>query len=180
MKTVVTTILATTLLSATPVLANNIEGHRVGLGFLTSNIEEVPFDYDYSTKGFKLEYGYDINRIFGLNLSYAKGSGSYASPVDTDTSSFKIDTDIGYTFIFNNFNIKPYGALGWTKFSEDISVLGHDVYDWNDSSLFLGAGARAQFGDHFYTDFRMDFMNMKDAGDDVFIDQFSLTVGYKF
>tara|TARA_Y100001956_G_scaffold77405_1_gene87713 strand:- start:1019 stop:1183 length:165 start_codon:yes stop_codon:yes gene_type:complete len=54
MKLAFTTLLTASLLSA-PVLANN-EGHRLGLGFNSTSIEEVTTpSYDYSGNGIKLE-----------------------------------------------------------------------------------------------------------------------------
>jgi hypothetical protein len=35
-------------------------------------------------------------------------------------------------------------------------------------------------GSHFYSDLRLDFINLDNAGDDNFVDQLSLTVGYRF
>ncbi|WP_412179177.1 outer membrane beta-barrel protein [Vibrio coralliilyticus] len=94
MKLAFTALLTASVLSA-PVLANN-EGHRVGLGFNKTSIEQVSSpSIDYSASGFKLEYGYEFNHIVGVNISYNKGSGDLLPFVDSDNSTFKIDTDIG-------------------------------------------------------------------------------------
>ncbi|MFM2589069.1 porin family protein [Vibrio sp. TBV020] len=179
MKLVFITLLTTSVLSA-PVLANN-EGHRVGIGFNKTSIEQVLSpSIDYSTSGFKLEYGYEFNHIVGVNISYNKGSGDFLPFIDSNNSTFKIDTDIGYTFNFDGFSIKPYGVIGWAKFDEELSVVGENLGSWDDSSLFIGTGVRGTFNENFYADFRADFINLKDEGDDIFVDQFSFTVGYKF
>ncbi|WP_394135591.1 porin family protein [Aliivibrio fischeri] len=179
MKLVQKTLLVASLLSSTALYANALEGHRIGLGFNSTSIDDVAFDSKHSTSGFTLAYGYDINDIVGINLSLNKGSGS-ESIFDIDTSTFKFDTDIGYTFHMENASIKPYGVLGFAKFKEEFSVLGQDVGKWDDSTIFVGLGTRATFNQHFYTDLRLDFMNLKDSGDNIFADQFSFTVGYKF
>jgi len=179
MKLAFTTLLTASLLSS-PVLANN-EGHRIGLGFNSTSIEEVDTpSYDYSASGIKLEYGYEFNHIVGVNLSYSKASGSYWGPIDTDSNTFKIDTDIGYTFNLDGFSIKPYGVIGFAKFKEELSAYGENLGSWDDSSLFIGTGVRGTFNDHFYADFRADFINLETENVDNFVDQFSFTVGYKF
>ena len=179
MKLVLKTLLATSLLSSTALYANVLEGHRVGLGFNSTSIDDVAFDDKYSTNGFTLAYGYDINDIVGINVSLNKGSRT-DSLFDIDTSTFKLDTDIGYTFYMQNASIKPYGVLGFAKFKEEISILGVDAGKWDDSTIFAGIGTRATFNQHFYTDVRLDFINLKENGDNIFADQFSFTVGYKF
>lgn len=176
MKLAFTTLLTASLLSA-PVLANN-EGHRIGLGFNSTSIEEVDTpSYDYSASGIKLEYGYEFNHIVGVNLSYSKASGDYWGPIESDSTTFKLDTDIGYTFNLDGFSIKPYGVIGLAKFKEDLSIVGTS---WSDSSLFIGTGVRGTFSEHFYADFRADFINLEVDNLDHFVDQFSFTVGYKF
>lgn len=179
MKLAFTTLLTASILSA-PVLANN-EGHRIGLGFSKTSIEEVLTpSYDYSTSGIKLEYGYEFNHIVGVNVSFSKGDGDYRTFGDSDTKTFKIDTDIGYTFNLDGFSIKPYGVIGWAKFDEELSVIGENLGSWDDSSLFIGTGVRGTFSNHFYADLRADFINLETDNVDHFVDQFSLTVGYKF
>ncbi|MUK68296.1 porin family protein [Aliivibrio fischeri] len=179
MKLVQKTLLATALLSSTTLYANVLEGHRIGLGFNSTSIDDVAWEDKYSTSGFTLAYGYDINDIVGINLSLNKGSGS-ESIVDIDTSTFKFDADIGYTFHMQNASIKPYGVLGFAKFKEEYSILGQNISKWDDSTIFAGIGTRATFNQHFYTDLRLDFINLKESGDNIFADQFSFTVGYKF
>ncbi len=179
MKLALKTLLVTSLLSSTTLYANAFDGHRVGIGFNSTSIEDITFGSDYSTSGLTLGYGYDINGIVGVNLSLNKGSGN-DSIFDSDTTTFKLDADIGYTFYMQNASIKPYGVVGFATFKEEVSVVGHDLGDWKDSTLFFGVGTRAVFNQHFYTDLRLDFMNLKDGEHDVFADQFSFTVGYKF
>ncbi|MGR6831872.1 porin family protein [Aliivibrio wodanis] len=179
MKLALKTLLAASLLSSTTLYANALEGHRVGMGFNSTSIDDIAIDSKYPTNGFTLAYGYDINDIIGINVSLNKGSGT-DSPFDIDTSTFKFDTDIGYTFHMQNASIKPYGVLGFAKFKEEGSFLGLDAWKWDDSTIFAGIGTRATFNQHFYTDLRLDFMYLKDGDYDVFVDQFSFTVGYKF
>lgn len=179
MKLVFTTLLTASVLSV-PVLANN-EGHRVGIGFNKTSIEQVSSpSIDYSTSGFKLEYGYEFNHIVGVNISYNKGSGDFLPSIDSDNSTFKIDTDIGYTFNLDGFSVKPYGVIGLAIFDEKRSVAGENLISWDDSTLFIGTGVRGTFNENFYADLRADFINLENNNVDIFVDQFSFTVGYKF
>lgn len=179
MKLAFTTLLTASLLS-TPVLANN-EGHRLGLGFNSTSIEEVNSpSYDYSGNGIKLEYGYEFNHIVGLNLSYSKANSTYRTFGESDSKTFKLDADIGYTFNLDGFSVKPYGVIGWANFKEEISLIGENLGSWSDSSLFIGTGVRGTFSEHFYADFRADFINLETDNIDHFVDQFSVTFGYKF
>ncbi|MGF1696858.1 porin family protein [Vibrio kyushuensis] len=175
MKIALTPLLIASFISA-PVLANTLEGHRVGLGFNKTDVEDSigVFSDEYSSNGLKLEYGYDFNNIVGMNVSVGKGSGDFHG-TDFDASTFKMDADIGYAFDLTDFTVKPYGAIGYASHKEE-----HLGGDWKDSNIFLGFGARAYIGNHFYSDLRFDFINLKDGSVNSYVDQLSFTVGYKF
>ncbi|MGF1719897.1 porin family protein [Vibrio kyushuensis] len=184
MKTTLATIITAALLS-TPALANTFESqHRVGLGYASTDLyfSDTDSSLDWGN-GIKLEYGYEFNRMVGINTSYAQNNESFGYGIEMEGSSFKIDTDIGYKFLLDGFNIKPYGAIGLIRYSEKLSVpIGSTEVSgsWNDTNVFIGTGVRAEIGQHFYTDIRFDFTYFNDGKDDVDYDQFSWTVGYKF
>jgi opacity protein-like surface antigen len=137
----------------------------------------VTFDGDLSIGGgVKLEYGYELNHIVGFNLSY-QGFGESWSGVNVDGSVFKADTDIGYAFDLQQFSIKPYVAVGVAAVNEKWTVDGWSGEDdLSDTSFLFGFGARTTFMHNFYADLRFDYL-MTEYSD---LDQFSLSVGYKF
>jgi opacity protein-like surface antigen len=98
---------------------------------------------------------------------------------ETKVSTIKIDTDIGYAFFLNGFDIKPYGAIGLARVEEKLTLStpneSRSIKD-NNTSLLLGTGVRANLDFGLYTDLRFNFIMM----DDYDIDQLSFTVGYKF
>ncbi|WP_283131017.1 porin family protein [Enterovibrio norvegicus] len=167
-------------------IADDFSGHRVGIGFISTDIENSQGERVDWGSGVKIEYGYDINRIFGVNLSYSNTSDSvqysynsqrYGS--DLSTSTFKFDTDIGYTFQHDNFAIKPYGALGVASYKDKLDIHLGDAnstsLSYSDSAPYFGIGVRGSLDHGIYADLRLDYLL-----DDVYTDQFSLSVGYKF
>lgn len=75
MKIALTTLISASLLSV-PALANSFENqHRVGLGYSKTQVTDWISDdtVDWGN-GIKLEYGYEFNRIVGINVSYATNS----------------------------------------------------------------------------------------------------------
>lgn len=182
MKIIRTVLLSSAFLSL-PALADEAvrsaveaNGHRVGIGFSTTH-DVTDEDLKLGT-GVKLEYGYEFNDILGINVSYAGYSdseSSYGLSLDVDGSTVKLDTDIGYTFHFNNFTLKPYGAIGVVRHTEEWTFLGQkEKYD--DTTVFIGVGARATIKDHYYTDIRFEGF----ATDYSDYSQFSMTFGYRF
>ncbi|GEK14240.1 porin family protein [Aliivibrio fischeri] len=167
------TLALTPSVSASIFEDNEFSGHRIGGGY--SNTELV-FDNrgaDWGD-GIKLEYGYDINQIFGINASYQNNNGSKYG-VDLDGSTLKIDSDIGYTFKFEEWSVKPYGAVGLARVNEKLSYDGHSD-TFKEISLMGGMGVRANLNMGLYTDLRYDFFNVDNQDQD----QLSLTVGYRF
>ncbi|MGF1696859.1 porin family protein [Vibrio lamellibrachiae] len=184
MKTTLATIITAALLS-TPALANTFESqHRVGLGYASTDLyfSDTDSSLDWGN-GIKFEYGYEFNRIVGINTSYSQNNETFFSGFKMEGSSFKLDTDIGYKFLLDGFSIKPYGAIGVIRYSEKYTIsngVDSASESWNDTNLFIGTGVRAEIGQNFYTDIRFDFTYFNDGIDDVDYDQFSWTVGYKF
>jgi opacity protein-like surface antigen len=160
-----------------PTLANpaNVEGHRIGAGF--SKTKDVTAGFDLGLGGgLKLEYGYELNHVFGFNVSY-QGFGESWGDAKVDGSVFKADTDIGYAFDLQEFSIKPYVALGLAQVNEKWSIDGvPGSGDLSDTSFLFGFGARATFMHNFYADMRFDYL-MTEYSD---LDQFSMSFGYKF
>ena len=172
-------------LSTTTAIANtDYSGHRVGLGFTSSEIDHLNSNYSNSDlgNGLKLEYGYDINRIVGVNISIdtSKDDESYYGlSYDSKVSTFKIDSDIGYAFLLDGFNIKPYGTIGVARVEQKLTFKepGDSItLKDKETSLLLGTGVRANFDFGLYSDLRFNFIMM----DDHDIDQLSITFGYKF
>lgn len=176
-----TTLLALTSLLASGSVLADIKGHRIGAGYNNTKIEDALYGDDYKVSGLKLEYGYEFSPIVGLNVSYTKGKETFYEYFESDTSTLKIDADIGYTFqLDNHITLKPYAAVGLARFNEKLNALSYPIHSWSDNALFIGFGTRATFAEHFYADLRLDYMNLDDDGYDIFVDQFSLTFGYKF
>ncbi len=182
LKTVATIIALST---ATAAIANtDYSGHRVGLGFTSSEIDHLNSDFSNSDlgNGLKLEYGYDINRIVGVNISVdtSKYDENYwGIGYESKVSAFKVDSDIGYAFLLDGFSIKPYGAVGIAHVENKQTIKdpsGSMTLKDKETSLLLGTGVRANFDFGLYSDLRFNFIMM----DDYDIDQLSITFGYKF
>ncbi|NOH99134.1 porin family protein [Vibrio sp. 99-70-13A1] len=181
--TSITAIIA--LITASSTFANShYQGHRVGLGFSSGELETTTVNNVTSDlgSGIKVEYGYDFNRIVGINVSLEQnkddatfGNTTYKS----ELTNYKIDADIGYAFFLDGFNIKPYGVIGLAhiKHTDKVNTSrGSYSYTTNDTSVLLGTGIRADLSMGLYTDLRFQFAIL----DDYDVNQMSLTVGYKF
>ncbi|WP_394250553.1 porin family protein [Vibrio profundi] len=174
-----------TITAATTALAQpHYQGHRVGVGVSTGYQEHYLSSYPSSDigSGLKLEYGYDINRIVGFNLSFEKNADEITlnnNKYETDLSALKVDADIGYTFKLQELSLKPYGAIGFAHIKDKLTVTssgGSSSISATDTSILSGIGLRANFDFGLYTDLRFNYMMI----DDYDLNQTSLTVGYKF
>ncbi|MEF1227635.1 porin family protein [Vibrio fortis] len=177
--------LSITLISTSTFAAQDaFSGHRVGAGFSSAQIDYVYSGYPNADlgSGIKLEYGYDLNRIFGFNASmdYITDDDSFSSiKYESKVTTVKLDSDIGYTFDLDGFNLKPYGAIGLARIIDKQTISdSQDSYTISrkDTSILMGAGVRAHFDFGLYSDLRFNFMML----DDYDIDQLSITFGYKF
>ena len=175
MKIALTTLISASLLSV-PALANSFESqHRVGIGYNQTQIDFWGTDdtVDWGN-GIKLEYGYEFNRIVGINVSYAANSDNESEEgiqIDIDGYKFQVDADIGYKFELDGFSLKPYGVLGLARHKEDNSFnfFGETWNEsYNDTSFVIGLGGRAEFGQHLYTDMRFEFASYDDVDYDTF------------
>lgn len=160
-------------LSFSALADSSYNGHRIGAGLSGVTLSDSGVDLKMDT-GFKLEYGYDINNIFGVNASYAMNSKSDRG-LNYDFNAFKVDTDIGYTFDLGDLWLKPYGAVG-LAFGNDKVSDNTDSFSASETSLFLGMGLRAQSKMGVYADLRYD-INSYDLVD---ANSLSFTVGYRF
>lgn len=159
---------------------DNYQGHRLGLGVSTGEYEEVSSDYHSTDLGFglKVEYGYDFNRIIGLNVSYETNSEKdnfMGASIKSEVSTLTMDADIGYAFFLNGFNIKPYGAIGLGYVTDKVTVESISIKE-TETSLLVGTGVRADFSNGLYTDLRYQVVIL----DHYDLNQTSITVGYKF
>ena len=99
MKIALTTLISASLLSV-PALANNFDSqHRVGIGYNKTQVADWLTDdtVDWGN-GIKLEYGYEFNRIVGINVSYATNSDDEnvgGIKAEIDGYKFQVDADIG-------------------------------------------------------------------------------------
>ncbi|MGF1749622.1 MULTISPECIES: porin family protein [Vibrio] len=163
--------------AAAPAFASNstdVSGHRVGLGYSNTDLVIDNSGLDWGD-GIKLEYGYDINRIVGINASYQNNNGKTGN-LEIDGSNYKIDTDLGYMFTLDGWAIKPYGAVGLIRANETQTRSNGKTFSNKETSLMGGFGVRANIDMGLYTDLRYDFYNVNNLN----TDQLSLTVGYKF
>ncbi|PSU48144.1 hypothetical protein C9J12_13095 [Photobacterium frigidiphilum] len=165
---------------ASSVIADdNYQGHRAGIGYSWTELSEISgginrYSADYGD-GIKIEYGYDFNRIVGLNVSYAQNNDNWSFG-KLDASNFQIDSDIGYAFLLNGFDIKPYGAIGLSRINEKFTYNSGASDSSSETSLALGTGVRMGFDFGLYADLRANIV----FTEHVDTEQYSFTVGYRF
>ncbi|WP_221274647.1 outer membrane beta-barrel protein [Thaumasiovibrio subtropicus] len=155
--------------------------HRIGLGKSSSEID----GHDYGD-GFKFTYGYDFNQIFGFfvsaekndDISVSDSTGSWES----DGTTWKLGTDIGYTFEFDKLSVKPYGAVGFFSYDETGEICLHSRYgygciptEYDDSGVYYGLGLRLNY-DRVYIEVQKDFLEVENYD----LDQLSFSLGYRF
>ncbi|NOH30639.1 porin family protein [Vibrio mediterranei] len=175
-------VLATAIAAiSTGAFANtDFSGHRVGIGASSLEFSDSLGSWNLGT-GVKVEYGYDFNQIFGINVSYAWNQDDvyvpfYDETLDYKARTLKIDTDIGYAFDLGQGWIKPYGVVGLAFLGDEINTSNYGKITGNDSSVYLGAGVRGQLDMGLYADLRVDLPMYGDLD----ADYLSFTVGYKF
>lgn len=160
-----------TSLIAMPALAEQtatepLTGHRIGLGYSQSSIDGLELG-----AGLKLEYGYDINDVFGVSVSYEKYKDSYSDLINLRTMRF--GTDIGYAFRVDDGQntLKPYFALGLNMYEEELLGISY-----SNSSLYYGIGLRSHLGEHFYLTSEVTWSDLG-YDDSQYV---GITFGYKF
>ncbi|MCW8347365.1 porin family protein [Vibrio sp. ZSDZ65] len=178
-------------------------GHRIGLGIdqgteIQSTLHFTTID-DWHTQypqtvdhndplnGFKIEYGYDFNRIISLNLGYSKLShdvkGTHTIGLDharyyreakADIDVVNVEAELGYAFIAGSYDLKPYVALGVKHTTGSSSGyidtgINHERYNHklDDTASYMALGARLNTPIGLYLDTRLGT-------------SWTLTMGYKF
>ncbi|WP_051303304.1 outer membrane beta-barrel protein [Psychromonas aquimarina] len=153
------------LLLASPGLyAKDFSGHRVGIGMVDSG---------YLPKNVVLvEYGYEFNRIIGVNISGSSYEEDYYEGwLKYDGTYARISSDIGYTFDFNGWDLKPYALLGMIHLNESNTLSNSST-----TEVQYGGGVRAtlDFGGYLDLSFKAMDLEGRDGNES------SLTIGYKF
>ena len=150
---------------------SDFSGFRVGGGYSSTTLEQD--GTETSEGGIKVELGYDINEIVGINLSY-ETVDEFQGDISSDSgASTKVGVDVGYAFYSEDAFIKPYISLGGVAYSEG---------DYDDNSVYGGAGVRYQYY-NFYVDLGVTayYLDSEDSStDDSRFTQTAITIGYKF
>lgn len=215
MKKTLIALIITSIFVAPTVTANEFKGWRIGGGYISNNSKiELEEHDETSTKtgsmeaegGFYLEGGYEFNKIVGVKFSANKTgftgeeiTSSERELHDIDTISANFSTDVGYTFQVGNFDIKPYGELGYSFSSSDITETNYENSGDSDSDSydnakthggFYGIGIRTTYNKDFYTDLTIiKSQEVYDVGSIHFDDgtsssdaniQARFSLGYKF
>lgn len=155
---------------------NNYAGPRVGLGI--SYLSDRYIDTD---TGFKLEGGFDFNRIVGVNLSYEDSGYDYKYG-SLDYSTIKLGTDLGYAFpLSQSVSLKPYVSLGFHRTTEDHNWCErkhcyHSSY--TDTNTYYGIGMRLT-ADMFYINVSNEVLKLDVGNYRYEPDQIAVTVGLK-
>ena len=155
--------------------ADDFTGLCFGVGYShtwATLVTEDASDYEDQFKGIKLESGFDINRIIGIDASYETANESLDNVTNdsgADGNIIKVGTDIGYAFYSEKVFFKPYVKVGFVSVDDD-------------NSVFAGLGLRYQYS-RVYADLSSDYFFID--GDDATIDylsylQAAFTIGYKF
>ena len=169
------------LFSAASVSADDFSGSRVGLGISQTSLSEEEYGIEVADgdhgDGFKLEYGYDFNRIVGFDVSYETNEDT-EKRVKLEGGTFKVGADIGYAFPIKDVFLKPYGKIGFVSYSQDI-ISDSGKSKQKDNSGFAGLGLRFQYS-HFYADINLDYYILEEDEFDSRFTQTALTAGYKF
>jgi len=160
---------------STSVIADDFSGARIGVGYSKIELED-----EDAGKGFKIEAGYDFNKIIGVSLSYGN-TNKTEDGFDIDSEAAKLGADLGYAFdISKNFFIKPYITGGVQSFNSEIE--GFSFID--DTVPYYGLGLRLQY-EKFYTDIgfnksdvNFEFSNLID--EELELRETYITIGYKF
>ncbi|MUK75648.1 outer membrane beta-barrel protein [Aliivibrio fischeri] len=160
--------------------SHDFSGSRIGIGASNTIISENNLDYG---SGVKLEYGYEFNRIVGINLSYEANNGDlysyYNTHAEFEGSMLKVTSDLGYTFDFNKWTLKPYGIVGLAKYNEDGAIYAGSQSvstSFSETNPVLGFGIRATLDFGLYLDLRSEYIPVSNME----LGQGSITAGYKF
>ncbi|MGR5140139.1 outer membrane beta-barrel protein [Photobacterium sp. DNB23_23_1] len=155
---------------------NAYQGPRVGLGI--SYLSDQYIDTD---TGFKLEGGFDFNRIVGFNLSYEESGYDYYRG-SVDYSTVKLGTDLGYAFPLSpSVSLKPYVSLGFHRTTEDDNWCSSKYCystNYSDTNTYYGIGMRLT-ADMFYINVSNEVMKLDVGPYRYEPNQIAVTVGLK-
>ncbi|MGF1695178.1 porin family protein [Vibrio lamellibrachiae] len=203
MKKLTLIALSIGLTSGAVIADDDYSGHRVAIGAVSGDSYDNVYIYgpsgneyigDISSDddGITLQYGYDFNRIFALNVGYSsvEGEGSNGDSVTAtrknESTSFSLEGEAGYAFIFEGGNsIKPYISLGYSSANtnSDYSlyvgeVLTDTMSESSDSSdVYAATGLRYITGFNMTLDARLSSQKVSAMQDG---ESFTFSVGYKF
>ncbi|RBW44030.1 hypothetical protein DS885_12005 [Psychromonas sp. B3M02] len=160
---------------STSVIADEFSGARIGLGY-----SEIELEDEDAGDGFKIEVGYDFNKIIGINLSYEMTTDT-EDGIDIENKAARLGADLGYAFnTGESFFIKPYITGGVQSFNSEVE--GFSFID--DTTSYYGLGLRMQY-QNFYTDIsfnksevNFEFLDLID--EEIELTQTNITIGYKF
>ena len=211
-KTLITLTLAS-LFATSTVIADEYSGWRVGGGYAqtkmtadTSSIHAEDGEILHASeaediKEYFIEAGYDFNGTVGLKISYSQGEGGYGYLESDDygaelyirefeTKNVSISTDVGHTFKFNSFTVKPYAEVGAVLHSTDLDITERELsssHYYNDdgseealhSGVFGGIGVRTVFNGGIYTDLTISKSRVLNYHDNT-EGSAKIALGYKF
>lgn len=174
-KTLLTLAIAVALLNVSAEeVKESYDGHRIGAGYANTVFVDTNNNDHYYGNGIKIEYGYDINRVVGLNAGYSINDG-FERGVEWKGRTFALSTDLGYAMDFGSWNLKPYGVIGLANYDESWTN-SRSSGSYNNTALQVGFGARFQWNQGLYIDLRS--VGMADQYDA--IGQGTVTAGYRF
>ena len=184
-------LITLSLLVSGQAFAKEFRGSRVGIGYGFTmgdydNWNDIWYD-GKSGGGLALTYGYDFNRVVGLNINYQGNKGTEDKSELSGTSS-SFDLDIGWAMDFDSWYLKPYGAIGYGKHLQDVKQYkGHscsygvcsDIFhedSFNEGGILIGVGFRAQLNNDVFFELRDDSI----VGSDIISGRTALLVGFRF
>ncbi len=150
---------------------------RIGIGYSDTNVEDFTNqDLDFGS-GIKIEAGYDINRVFGVQTSLEWNEGSQDF-VTIEGMTWKLGGDIGYQLdVDKKLQVKPYAVLGVAYYSQEThSILPTKSFD--STNLYTGFGLRATWEQGLYAAVEYSYTPEVNTYIDMY--QFSATIGMKF
>lgn len=158
---------------------------RVGIGYSDTSLQNNTSDVEYGS-GIKIEAGFDLNRIFGVqtSLEWNEDSqdiyigGFIPTSVSVEGLTWKIGTDIGYQFdVSHMLQVKPYSVIGLTSYRQNIhSNFGSDRFDGTD--IYMGFGVRGTSKQGLYAALEYNYTPEINTHSDMY--QISATIGFKF
>ncbi|MGF1777610.1 outer membrane beta-barrel protein [Vibrio nomapromontoriensis] len=158
------------------VAANEYSDWRIGGGG-TSGVGVENYENDFKTS--KFEIGYDLNRVFSLNLSYQNISRSATNGVEKYQVNMKrtdLEFEGGYAIPAFTFDIKPYLGIGITDIKGKVT-LNNKLMNGRDNSVTTFVGVRVNTPYGVYIDGRYGNGRVVHAMNS---EHYTATIGFKF